>query len=110
MSNGVSRYATCEVNLGLDEQAKLKHMHDNALNGSTKLLENVPCAIIPAHFIRAWKQWLFRPAELARPSAVDNTQFMCQHGLLTIDPNYSNDLDANVAVITRSDWDTLESL
>lgn len=85
-------------------------MHDNSLNGGTKLLENVPCAIVPAHFIRAWKQWLFRPAELPRPDVVDNSQFICEHGLLNLDPNCSNDLDANVAVITRSDWDVLETL
>ncbi|KAI0688254.1 cysteine proteinase [Cytidiella melzeri] len=91
-----------------EEKAKLKHMHDNALTGGTKLLDNVPCAIIPAQFIRAWKQWLFRPAELPRPESVDNSRFICRHGLLALDPNCASDLDANVAVIMRSDWDILE--
>ncbi|KAI0345367.1 cysteine proteinase [Trametopsis cervina] len=93
-----------------EEKAKLKHMHDNALNGGIKLLEHVPCAVVPAQFIRTWKQWLFRPAELPRPETVDNAQYICQHGLLTLDPNSPDDLDATVAVITRTDWDTLETL
>lgn len=85
-------------------------MHDNALTGSTKLLERVPCALVPAQFIRTWKQWLFRPAELPRPENLDNNQFICQHGLLVLNPNNADDLDSSVAVITRSDWDVLQSM
>ncbi|GBE82261.1 cysteine proteinase [Sparassis latifolia] len=93
-----------------EEKAKLKHMHDNALNGNTALLENVPCAIVPAHFVRAWRQWLLHPVEVQRPESVDNSQFLCEHGLLCLDPNSGTDLDSSVAIIKRSDWDVLEDI
>ncbi|KAH9951255.1 cysteine proteinase [Amylocystis lapponica] len=93
-----------------EEKAKLKHMHDNALNGNTQLLENVPCAIVPAQFVRSWRQWLLRPGEVPRPDSVDNSQFICEHGLLSFDPNLGSDLDSSVALIKRSDWDVLEDL
>lgn len=85
-------------------------MYDNALTGGTNLLEHVPCAIVPAHFVRAWKQWLLHPAEVPRPHSVDNSEFICQHGRLVIDPNSPSDLDASVVIITRKDWETLEVL
>lgn len=85
-------------------------MHDNALTGNTTLLENVPCALVPAQFIRAWKQWLFHPAGGARPERVDTAQFLCEHELLTLDPNVLVDMDSSVAVIMRSDWDILTAL
>ncbi len=85
-------------------------MHDNALTGGTNLLEHVPCALIPAQFVRAWKQWLFNPAGRLRPDGIDNTAFICQHGLLVLDPNCPSDLDASIAIITRCDWDALENM
>lgn len=90
-------------------QAKLKHMHDNALTGNTNLLENVPCALIPAQFVRLWRQWLFHPAN-ERPESVDTLQFICEHDRLVLDPNSPGDLDATAAIIKRADWDTLETL
>jgi len=93
-----------------EEKARLKHMHDNALNGNTALLENVPCAIIPAQFVRSWRQWLLRPGEVARPRSIDNSQFICEHGLLCLDPNAGTDMDSSVALIRRSDWDLIEDL
>ena len=90
-------------------QAKLKHMHDNALAGNTNLLEHVPCALIPAHFIRSWRRWLFNPVN-ERPESVDTSQFICKHDLLVLDPNSSGDLDTSVAIIKRSDWEILETL
>lgn len=92
-----------------EEKAKLKHMHDNALVGNNNLLENVPCALVPAQFIRAWRQWLFHPAN-ERPESVDTSQFICEHGLLVLDPNVPGDLDVNAAIIRRNDWETLEVL
>ncbi|CDO68332.1 hypothetical protein BN946_scf184799.g59 [Trametes cinnabarina] len=91
-------------------KARLKHMHDNALNGNTALLEDVPCAIIPSQFVRSWRQWVMRPNELARPEAVDNSQFICEHGLLAFDPNESGDMDSSMTIVKRSDWDALEQL
>ncbi|TFY67092.1 hypothetical protein EVG20_g4062 [Dentipellis fragilis] len=92
-----------------DEKARLKHMHDNALNGNTNLLENVPCAMIPAQFVRSWRQWIMRPSLNPRPEAPNTSSFLCEHGLLAIDPNTS-DLDTSVCLIRRHDWDVLEEL
>ena len=85
-------------------------MYDNALEGSISLLERVPCALVPAHFVRSWKSWLFHPAEMHRPDAVDTAQFICEHGLLVLDPNCPSDIDGTALVITGKDWITLESL
>ena len=84
-------------------------MHDNALVGHTNLLENVPCALVPAQFIRSWRQWLFHPAN-ERPENVDTAQFICQHELLVLDPIAPADLDTNAVIIKRGDWETLETL
>ncbi|KAI9064377.1 cysteine proteinase [Trametes sanguinea] len=93
-----------------DEKARLKHMHDNGLNGNTALLEGVPCAIVPSQFVRSWRHWIMRPSEMPRPQAVDNTQFICGHGLLAFDPNVGGDMDGSMTIIKRSDWDALEEL
>ncbi|TFK92421.1 cysteine proteinase [Polyporus arcularius HHB13444] len=93
-----------------EEKARLKHMHDNALNGNNALLEDVPCAIVPSQFVRSWRQWLMRPSEVPRPETLDNSQFMCEHGRLAFDPNISGDLDASMTIIKRNDWDALEEL
>ncbi|EPT06051.1 hypothetical protein FOMPIDRAFT_1034036 [Fomitopsis schrenkii] len=93
-----------------EEKARLKHMHDNALNGNTMLLENVPCAIVPAQFVRAWRQWILRPTEVSRPDRVDNSQFLCEHGLLALDPNVNSDMDSSIAVVKRNDWETIQEL
>ncbi|KAJ6525652.1 hypothetical protein B0H19DRAFT_585928 [Mycena capillaripes] len=93
-----------------DEKAKLKHMHENALNGNISLLSDVPCALVPVEFVLAWREWLNRPTEKIRPDRIDNTPFFCEHDMLTFDPNCSTDMDGLLVVIQRSDWDELERL
>lgn len=85
-------------------------MYENALNGNTALLENVPCALVSAQFIRAWKAWILRPGDVSRPDLVNNSHLICEHGHLIIDPNSPNDLDSTIAIIKRTDWDVLEDL
>lgn len=86
-------------------------MHDNALNGNTALLEDIPCAIVPSQFARSWRNWIMRPSEVSRPENVDNSQFICEHGLLTFDPNVSGDLDSSsMTIIKRNDWEALAEL
>ena len=84
-------------------------MHDIKLTRNTTSLDNVPCVLIPARFLKSWRQWLNRPSD-ARPEKVDNTPFICEHDLLAIDPNSPLDSDSSFAVIKRSDWDVLETL
>ncbi|KAJ7709699.1 hypothetical protein B0H17DRAFT_999051 [Mycena rosella] len=93
-----------------DEKAKLKHMHENALNGNISLLSDVPCALIPVAFVRAWRQWLGQPTEMIRPDRIDNTPFICEHKLLAFDPNCPTDIDGFLVVIQRSDWEELKRL
>jgi len=99
-----------DIELLIHLQAKLKHMHDNALTGGTLDLENVPCAIVLAQFVRSWKHWLARPADALRPEMVDNSSLMCEHGMLLFDPNSPGDLNTSITMIKRSDWDVLEDL
>ncbi|KDQ34247.1 hypothetical protein PLEOSDRAFT_152885 [Pleurotus ostreatus PC15] len=93
-----------------DEKARLRHMYDNALNGNMALLEDVPCAIVPAQFIRSWRQWLSKPSEYPRPNRVDNTPFICTHGLLNFDANCPNDMDSSLSIIKMIDWQVLSEL
>ncbi|KAG1827163.1 cysteine proteinase [Suillus subaureus] len=93
-----------------DEKARLRHMHDNALTGNTLLLENVPCAILPAHFVRLWRKWVTRPTDGPRPEGVNNSQFLCEHGHLLFDPNCPNDWDTSIAVVQMTEWMLLADL
>jgi len=85
-------------------------MHDNALTGNTLLLENIPCAILPAQFVRLWRKWIGRPTEGPRPAMVDNSQFLCDHGQLVFDPNCPNDWDSSIAVVQMTEWTLLADL
>ncbi|KAI6045712.1 hypothetical protein EDC04DRAFT_2877115 [Pisolithus marmoratus] len=93
-----------------DEKARLRHMYDNALIGNTLLLENVPCAVVSAHFVRLWRKWLGRPTDIPRPDAVETSNLFCEHGNLIFDPNAQNDWDCNIALIQLSEWVVLEGL
>lgn len=85
-------------------------MYDNALIGNTFLLENVLCAVVPAHFVRTWRKWLGRPTDFPRPDVADNSPFLCEHGNLIFDPNAPNDWDCNITLIQMSEWIILEGL
>ncbi|KAF8077825.1 hypothetical protein FPV67DRAFT_1557276 [Lyophyllum atratum] len=89
-----------------DEKARLKDMHDDLSSGDASALEGVPCALIPADFVKSWKQWLNRPLECSRPDSVNNMPFICEHNMLLIDPNCASDVESSAVVIKRSDWDT----
>jgi hypothetical protein len=84
-------------------------MQENALNGNTALLENVACALVPASFVREWKLWILRPGHHPRPAFLDNSQFLCDHGLLALDLN-AGDLDRSVCLVRDPDWTVLEEL
>ncbi|KAI0293067.1 hypothetical protein BC826DRAFT_1016774 [Russula brevipes] len=92
-----------------EEKGRLKHTQENALNGNTALLENVTCALVPASFVREWKLWILRPGHHPRPACLDNSPFLCDHGLLALDLN-GGDLDRSVCLVRRPDWDALEEL
>ena len=85
-------------------------MHGNTLGDNITPLEKVPYALIPAHFVRSWNQWLNRPADVPRPEMIDNTPFICEHNLLVLDPNSPSDFNSYLAIVKRSDWDVLETL
>ncbi|KAJ7047010.1 hypothetical protein C8F04DRAFT_1062446 [Mycena alexandri] len=93
-----------------EEKTKLKHMYDNALNGNISLLSDVPCALVPADFVREWRQWVNRPGEKIRPDRINNAPFFCEHDMLAFDPNCSTDWEGSLVVIQRSDWDLLARL
>ncbi|KAK0210866.1 hypothetical protein DFS33DRAFT_1252154 [Desarmillaria ectypa] len=92
-----------------NEKARLKHLNDNELVRGVVLLEEIPCAILPTHFLRSWRRWLTRPSDFPRPEVIDNEPFFCHHRLLIFDPNCATDMDSALAVVKRSDWDILET-
>lgn len=85
-------------------------MYENALSpNNTRLLQDVPCALIPADFVRTWRHYVYRPIKYPRPAGLDTACFVCKHDKLNIDPN-SNDLDSTICVIRRDDWDALTEM
>jgi hypothetical protein len=75
------------------------------------LLEDTPCAIVPAQFLRGWKQWLLHPTQDARPTVIDTESFFCEHQHLILDPNDSADADLRmVAFVKMDDWFILERM
>jgi hypothetical protein len=84
-------------------------MHEYVVNGNLALLEDVPCALVPASFLREWRLWILKPTRHTRPARLDNSPYLCDHNLLALDLN-GGDLDRSVCLIRRPDWDTLEEL
>ncbi|KAG6851255.1 hypothetical protein H0H93_011691 [Arthromyces matolae] len=71
---------------------------------------NVSCPVIPLHFAEKWRKWLNQPSDCSRPEQIDNSCFICEHGRLNFDPNVPEELDSSVLLISKSDWDALQSL
>ncbi|CAA7271556.1 unnamed protein product [Cyclocybe aegerita] len=93
-----------------DEKARLRFIYEPTLDTwAVDRSTRTQCAIVPSQFIKKWKRWLNSP-DNARPESIDNSSFLCKHGLLLLDPNCSTDLDSSVIVIQREDWDTLLSI
>ncbi|TEB26623.1 cysteine proteinase [Coprinellus micaceus] len=90
-----------------EEKSKLKFMHSITyafFSGTPPPL----CAVIPSTFYRAWKRWVDSPTSHPRPTAVDNSQFLCEsHSLLLYDPNCSEEIESTITVIRRDEWDEL---
>ncbi|KAF8911983.1 hypothetical protein CPB84DRAFT_1760942 [Gymnopilus junonius] len=93
-----------------DEKARLRFIHQTSLDSWGDVLESTCHAVIPSLFIKNWKRWVNNPTDQARPDTIDNSQFLCEHGHLLFDPNYSNDLDSSITIIESSQWDALQSM
>ncbi|EPQ58342.1 cysteine proteinase [Gloeophyllum trabeum ATCC 11539] len=91
------------------EKRALNYMYENALEHHGELPPNIPCAIIPPEFVSAWRQWVRQPSQVQRPDKVDNSMFICRHGLLLIDPSSAIDIDGSVAVIPMGEWAVLKN-
>ncbi|KZV97028.1 cysteine proteinase [Exidia glandulosa HHB12029] len=68
-----------------------------------------PHVMVPAAFMRAWYQWLRKPAEHPRPASVDCEALVCQHGQLTVDPNKRGDR-STLRFIREEDYERLLEL
>ncbi|KAG5647280.1 hypothetical protein DXG03_000816 [Asterophora parasitica] len=93
-----------------DETAILKDLYDALLSGNTSTTEGISFALIPMTFAKAWRRWLTRPTECARPGDLDTTSLFCEHGLLVVDPNCTADLESSAVVIKRDHWDVLNAI
>ncbi|KAG7092641.1 hypothetical protein E1B28_008981 [Marasmius oreades] len=94
-----------------EEKAKLKRMFDYAGITETNNLfhENETLAIIPSSFLHRWRLWLTRPTEYERPESLDNTVFLCEHDMLTFDPE-TYEIENDVAAILYTEWQTLKQI
>jgi hypothetical protein len=89
-------------------QAQLFGIFDSTFDGDG-CIPSGPCAVVPADFVKSWKQWLFFPMDSPRPEVLDNSIFFCEHDMLLFDPNSTLDLDSSMLIVHRRDWETLES-
>jgi len=89
-------------------QVQLFDIYDNTFDGDS-CIQSGPCAVVPADFVKSWKQWLSFPMDSPRPGVLDNSIFFCEHDLLLFDPNSTLDLDSSMLIVHRRDWETLES-
>ncbi|KAG7092629.1 hypothetical protein E1B28_008972 [Marasmius oreades] len=71
--------------------------------------ENKTLAIIPSSFLHRWRLWLTRPTEYERPESLDNTVFLCEHDMLTFDPE-TYEIENDVAAILYTEWQTLKQI
>jgi len=71
------------------------------------LVRDIPCAIVRADFIHAWRAWLLKPGDAIRPS-LDNGCFICEHAMLTVDLREAIDFTEDIAVVTMSEWEILK--
>lgn len=85
-------------------------MFEHSLTGNMYFLEDVPCALVPAVFVRAWKQWITRPTESPRPGDIDTSPFLCEHQHLMFDPNCRSDIGEVLCIIKRVEWEILATL
>lgn len=67
-------------------------------------------AIITNEFYEAWLLWVNNPMDQVRPAQLDNSSFLCEHGLLTLDPNCYSDTHMTTTFIRQCDWEVLEKL
>ena len=89
-------------------QAQLFGIFDSTFDGDG-CIQSGPCAVVPADFVKSWKQWLAFPMDSPRPEMLDNRIFFCEHDMLLFDPNSTLDLDSSMLIVHRRDWETLES-
>lgn len=93
---------------GAAEKALLRALFEDTLD-DLKYARDTPCALVPSEFVRQWRQWVSRPANTSRPTQIDTGIFVCEHGMLNVDPNLPLDMESShLSVIRLSDWDALK--
>lgn len=62
--------------------------------------------------MKSWTEFVRRPAVAKRPEILDNDRLLCEHGLLTYDPEEPIDhADTNgFAVLHDEEWTALSNL
>lgn len=78
--------------------------------GRFAMIKGASCAIIPSEFVREWRSWIQRPGDAQRPTGVDNSHLMCEHGDLIVNLTDSEDFDEDLAVVSVEEWETISSL
>ncbi|KXN92215.1 Ubiquitin carboxyl-terminal hydrolase 48 [Leucoagaricus sp. SymC.cos] len=89
-----------------EEKTLLKSMYEETPFAE----EDDSFAIIPTNFFKGWISWLNSPADHERSDKLDNSCFLCEHGLLSFDPNCPSDVELTITIIRQSDWDVLQKL
>lgn len=78
--------------------------------GRYAMIKGASCAIIPSEFVREWRLWIQRPGDAQRPTGVDNSHLMCEHGDLIVNLTDSDDFDEDLAVVSVEEWEKISSL
>ncbi|CAG7854462.1 Ubiquitin carboxyl-terminal hydrolase 48; AltName: Full=Deubiquitinating enzyme 48; AltName: Full=Ubiquitin thioesterase 48; AltName: Full=Ubiquitin-specific-processing protease 48 [Serendipita indica DSM 11827] len=75
-----------------------------------KVLLGVKYAIAPASWVRKWVDWTKNPRRRPRPQAIDNSSFLCSHGLLAFDPNDHLEVTDSIALLWETQWRKIEAM
>lgn len=91
-------------------KALLKFIYEPSLDSWASGAEHKSFAVIPSHFVKAWRRWLAQPNVTAKPVTFDNYIFFCEHRKLTFDPNNPVDMDSDIVLIQHDEWNILQTV
>ncbi|TFK55130.1 cysteine proteinase [Heliocybe sulcata] len=92
------------------EKTRLHNLYQNALEHDGKIPSGYVSAVVPADFVLAWREWVRQPNLAPRPDKLDNSSFLCHHGMLLLDLGRTCDVDGVIALLPIDEWRILEDL
>ncbi|EJD02420.1 cysteine proteinase [Fomitiporia mediterranea MF3/22] len=93
-----------------NEKAKFNRLNEENIFGQYGILQNSTFAVVPSEFIHSWRKWLVKPGDSPRVTEINTQSMLCPHERLILDLSEEADFDEDVAVLTMSEWEQLQTL